>query len=216
MNQMRTSNISRAFSIAAVIALSVCLATSAKATITVTNLSQNTATGVFTYTVQLDAAADVQTNDGFVIYDFPGLESWSISGGVGSPQFTLAQTLTSNVLTDAASVDANGDTAALANDLPFDNATVPNLSFSYMGPPVPFDGAATATLTLTSSVLGGDDSSVYASVDHSGPNANIPYSFSSNPVSVPISVPEPSSSVLFGVVALAGLCVGRRNHAVRC
>jgi hypothetical protein len=182
----------------------------ARATITVHDLSQNPSTGVFTYTVQLDNAAKVQSNDGFVIYDFPGLVNYSLSGGLSSSQFSLTQTLTSNTLNATSSVDAFGLTAAVSNGLPFDNPATDNLSYEYVGPPIPMLGPVTATLTLTSSVLGGVGNSVYASVDHSGPNATVPYSFAANPVSVPTSVPEPASS--FGVAALAILWAGRRNR----
>jgi hypothetical protein len=183
------------------------------ASITVHDLSENNFTGVYTYTVQLDAAADLKSGDGFVIFDFPGLITYSITGGLTTSQFTLTQTLTSNTLTDSSSVDANGDVAALSNGLTFDSSTIENLSFIYEGPPNPFLGAATATLSVTSSVLGGETTSVYASVDHSGPSQSIPYSFSANPVDVPVSVPEPVSSL--GAAALAAIWAMRRPRAVR-
>jgi hypothetical protein len=184
-------------------------------TITVHDLSENTATGVFTYTIQLDAAADVATNDGFVIYDFPGLTSWSISGvSLNSSQFTLNSTPVSNTLNQPASVDAFGNVAAISDHLAFDNPSVPNLSFDYQGPPVLFLGATTAILTLTSSITGGSADSVYASIDHSGSSAGTPFSFASNAVLVPApgtgsTTPLPAASVggavLFGLVGLGQL-----------
>ena len=207
---MKTCNNKRLFALLAAASLSLCLGISTEATITVNDLSQNVSPGVFTYTVQLDAAADVHAGDGFVIYDFPGLVSWSVTGGLAMSQFTLTQTVTSNVLTPASSVDANALVAAISNGLVFDSPAVPNLSFVYTGPPNPFLGAATATLTLTSSLDGGITDSVYGSVDHSGPNSNVPYSFSANAVSVPSSVPEPASLSLIGLAA-GGLLVRRRT-----
>jgi len=187
-------------------------------TITVHDLSQNTSTGVFTYTVQLDNAADLHAGDGFVIYDFPGLISSTltpVTGTLNGSQFSLTQTLTSNVLNQATSVDANGFVAALSNSIAFDNPGVPNLSFVYNGPPVPFLGADTATLTLTSSVLGGTANSVYGSVDHSGPSSAVPFSFSANPVLVPgATVPLPTSwlggGVLFGLIGAGRVRRARR------
>jgi hypothetical protein len=184
-------------------------------TITVHSLTENPTTGVFTYAISLDAAADVAKNDGFVIYDFPGLTSWSIAGGLTSTQFLMNSTLTSNTLNVASAVDLNGSVAASSNGLSFDNASVPNLSFDYKGPPTPFLGATTAVLTLTSSVHGGIGASVYASVDHSGISPLIsPFSFSANPVLVPApgvgnGTPLPRASVggavLFGLLGLGQL-----------
>jgi len=187
-------------------------------TITLHDLSENISTGVFTYTVQLDSAANVAHTDGFVLYDFPDLTSWSIAGGFtdgsASPtgEFTLSQTLTSNVLDQSSSVDANGFVAALSNSIAFDNPSVPNLSFSYNGPPTPFLGATTAILTLTSGLVGGViGNSVYASVDHSGPTTSTPYSFSANPILVPtLATPVPVPSALLGGLALFGLVGVRR------
>jgi hypothetical protein len=172
-------------------------------TITVHDLTANTATGVFTYAVQLDAAANVQKGDGFVIYDFPGLVSATLSGGLSMSQFTMTSSLTSNGLSQVNSVNANADVAAISNGLPFDNATIPNLTFRYSSS-TPFLGATMATLTLTSSIHGGITDSVFASEDHSGPNTNIPFSYSANAIEVPAtSAPAPSASV--GGAVLIGL-----------
>ena len=172
------------------------------ADIIVHSLTENTATGVYTYEVQFDAVADVQSKDGFVIYDFAGLTSWSISGGLSTAQFALTQGNTSNSLNAASSVDAIASTDALVNAIPFDSASVSNLSFSYVGPPVPFLGAATATLTINTSVLGGLTTSVDAAVDHSGISSNLPFAFSTAPVFVPAAAPEPAS---LSLLAIAGL-----------
>jgi len=190
-------------------------------TITLHDISENLATGVFTYSVQLDTAANVQSGDGFVLYDFPQLTSWSIAGtalndGSASPthQFTLSQTLTSNTLTQASSVDISADAAAVSNGISFDSASVTNLSFSYNGPPTPFLGATTAVLTLTSGLKNGViGNSVYGSVDHSGPNGNVPFSFSANPILIPTTAPVPSA--LLGGLALLGLVGAGRMIKVR-
>jgi hypothetical protein len=180
----------------------------AGATITVHDLSENTSTGVYTYLVTLDGAANVQAGDGFVIYDFPGLLTNAISGGLSTSQFTLTQTLTSNVLNKASSVDAVADVTAVANGITFDSAAIDNLNFSYVGPPTSFLGATTATLTLTSSLHGADTASVDGSVDNSGPSASFPYAFSSNPVTVP-AVPEPATLTL---LAMSGVPLMARRH----
>jgi len=161
-------------------------------TITVHDLSQNAAAGIYTYTIQFDDAANVQSNDGFVIYDFSDLLSYSFSGAMATSQFSLTQTLTSNTLDQAGVVDLNGSVAALTNGLAFDNASVPNLSFGYVGS-APFLGAATGILTLTTSDHGAPTDSVVATVDHSGPTPSIPYSFADNAVFVPAFGAPPSA-----------------------
>jgi hypothetical protein len=185
----------------------------AGATISVHDVSENTSTGVYTYLVTLDGAANVQTNDGFVIYDFPGLSVASISGGLSTTQFSVIQQLTSNSLTKSASVNTIAGATAAANGIAFDSGAIDNLSFEYIGPPVPLLGATTATLTLTSSVHGADTTSVYGSVDHSGPSSLVPYSFASNPVIVPtVAVPEPATLTLLAACGVP-LMARRRKRA---
>jgi hypothetical protein len=168
-------------------------------TISVHSLSENTSTGVYTYSIQLDAAADIQTGDGFVIYDFPDVTSATITGNLATSQFTLVQSLTSNSLSQSASVDSIADAADVADGLTFDSPSVENLSFEYIGPPVPFLGAGSAVLTLTTSDRGGITDSVSGSVDHSGVSQAHPFSFSATPVEVPLPTPEPASLLLLAL-----------------
>jgi len=172
------------------------------ATITLHDFSENPSTGVYTYAVSLDNPANVQANDGFVIYDFPGLASATLSGGLTTSQFSITQSLTSNSLTRSSAVDQNGAVAAAANGLGFDSTSIENISFAYVGPPLPDLGPALATLTLTTYLLGSEGISVYASVDHSGPTTAVPYSFSANPVIVPAVIPEPATLALLAVVGV--------------
>ncbi len=131
------------------------IARPAPASIIVHDLSQNPGTGVYTYSITLDSSANVETGDGFVIEDFPGLTGFSITGGLSSAQFNETSSLLSNSINQSASVDAAANLARTADSLGPDSPTVPNLSFSYAGLPVPFIGAATAILTLDSSDTGG-------------------------------------------------------------
>jgi len=185
-------------------------------TITVENLSQNTATGVYTYAITFDTEAYVTPGDGFTIYNFGGLTSWSLSGtgSSGSLDSTsssgpirLVQQDTGSALTDgngASIANADGAIVATDNGLTFP-AGVPDLSFIWQGPPTIYTGSATATLTLDSSILNGDSTSVYASVDRSGSNPGTTYGTAEGTVFVPAigsAVPEPAS----GMLLLGGLC----------
>jgi hypothetical protein len=188
-------------------------------TITIHDLSFNTSTGVYTYTIQLDAAANVQSNDGFAIYDFLGLTSWSIAGGLTSSQFALTQTGSSNTLNNTAAVDSAAGVAAITNSVPAFDLTVNNLSFSYVGPPTTFTGATTAVLTLDTVFQGSSFTSVYASVDHSGVDPQHPFGDAEGPVTVPgigSSAPLPhsfwSGSLLFAL--LAGFRIYKSRSAV--
>lgn len=176
--------------------------------------------GVYSYSVELDAAANVFSNDGFVIYDFPGLTNWALAGGLNANasggQFVLTQQLSGNSLNASGGVDLSGATAAFINSIPFDDPSIPNLIFSYVGPPVPFIGATIATLTLTTNIVPGSTKSVYASVDHQADGSN---SFSDNPITVPSeAVPMPASSLgggaLLGLLGLSRFMKSRRQDAL--
>jgi hypothetical protein len=187
-------------------------------TISVHDLSHNTATGVYTYTIQLDSHTDMRSNDGFVIYNFLGLTSWSLTGGLSTSQFTLHQTSSSNTLNDTAAVDAFAGLAALTNSIPAGNLLIDNLSFSFNGPTA-ITGSGTAVLTLTSSLTNASALGVYASVDHSGISNQSPFGNAEGPVTVPAlgsGAPLPRSfwggSLMFGLLAASRLI---KNRAVQ-
>jgi hypothetical protein len=200
------------FAAAVIAALFVIARTSLADTITLHDLSHNTATGEYDYTATLDPDADVQTGDGFVIYDFPGMSSSSYnvsgSGSGASLVFNLipAFTPTSNTLTQSSSVDSISSSDASINGIPFDNPAIPNVTFVYNGSTV--TGAGTLTFQLFSSFKGSSTLSVYGSEDHSGPNQSHPYSFATNPITVP--VPEPSALLLLTAGAI-GLLLARQR-----
>jgi hypothetical protein len=193
----------------------------APASIVVHDLTENTATGVYTYSITLDSSAFVEGGDGFVIEDFPGLNSFSITGGLTSAQFSETSSLLSNSINQPASVDAAANLARTADSLGPDDPTVPNLSFSYIGPPTSFFGATTATLTLTSNIKDGILAlSVVAALDHSGavlpgPADAAPViptaALTENSIFVPQPVPEPSPAAVI-LLGLTGLLAfqGRR------
>ncbi|HEY1923205.1 MAG TPA: hypothetical protein VGG44_10695 [Tepidisphaeraceae bacterium] len=185
---------------------------SANASITVHDLTESTASGIFTYQIQLDNSADVQDGDGFVIEDFPGLTGFTITGGLTTTQFSESSSLLSNSINQSTSVDAAANLARTVNSLGPDDPTIPNLSFAYVGTPSPFLGDATAVLTLVSSVTNGvTGESVVATLDHSGPGQNFPYALTENAVLVPQPIPEPSPMSIT-LLSLTGLLVfqGRR------
>jgi len=185
--------------------------------IVVNDLSQNVSGGVYTYTLQFDSATNVAAGDGFVIYDFPDFTSFIITGDLSTSQFTESSTALSNTLTRPTSVDSAADIARTINGLPTDNSSINNLTFSYKGTPVPFTGAATATLTINTTDLSGPPSiSMFASIDHSGPSSSFPFALAENPISVPnipaAITPVPESACLAGFCGTL-LLMRRRNKA---
>jgi hypothetical protein len=197
-------------------------------TITVENLSQDKATGVYQYSITLDSQADVNVGDGFVIYDFPGLTSWNITGSGGSGSLDssgngvvstgpirLVETTTSNGLTDdnaAAIAQLDASNVATDNGLSLDSS-VANLSFVYQGPPSIYTGTASATLTIDTSSTTVPGVSVYASVDRSGTDPGVSYGTAEGTVLVPGGlVPEPAS-VLSTLIFGGALTMRRRRRA---
>jgi hypothetical protein len=193
-------------------------------TITVENLSQDTATGVYEYAILFDSQAYVTPGDGFVIYDFPGLTSWTLTGGGASGSLNSSGTATtstgpialtetdpSNGLSDGEAqsiADTNAAVIAADNGITLDK-TVDNLSLVWTGLPAIYTGSATAILTLDTTVTLGDTSSVYASVDRSGTSPGTTYGTAEGTVFVPgagVAIPEPvtgiASIAMLGVLGL--------------
>jgi hypothetical protein len=180
-------------------------------TISIHDLSENTATGVFQYTITLDAAADVQDGDGFAIYDFTGETSFSITG-LNNDDFSLTQTSTSNALTDPSKVDSVADVSAIVNSIPLSDLSIDNLSFAYDGPGA-LVGAQSGILTVDTDVLGATALGVYASIDHSGISIDNPFGLAEGPILTPApGLAPPTSSVpeinLGGLGSLAMIVFG--------
>src|ERR1700722_12344160 len=190
-------------------------------TITVQNLSQDTATGTYQYAILFDSDAYVKPGDGFVIYGFPGLTTWSLSGtgvsgslassgtfAASNGPIALTESAPSNGLTDGnaeAIADAHANNIAADNGLTLD-PTVENLSFVWQGSPAVYTGNATATLTLDTSVTKGDTASVYASVDRSGTIPGTTYGTAEGTVFVPglgAAMPEPVGAIACAVLLTA-------------
>jgi hypothetical protein len=199
-------------------------------TITVENLSQSPSTGVYQYSIIFDSEAYVAPGDGFVMYDFPGLTSWTLTGtgaagslnssGTGTTStgpIKLTETDPSNALSDGDAqslADLDASAVALDNGFTID-PTVNNLSFSWVGAPSIYMGAATATLTLDTTVVSGDATSVYASVDRSGADPGTSYGTAEGTIFEPVhtSVPEPAAGLL-SLVMIGGASLRRRRRQV--
>ena len=155
-------------------------------TITVTDLSQDPATGVFQYTVSISSSAVVDSGDGFVIYDFPDYESSTLDVNDFSAP---VETLTGNdINATPGPLVPNALDAGLVTVLGLtDNPTIDNLSFVYDGPTIPTGNATTGILTIQSSLAGSGamvGTSGVASKDSGGPKSQ-EYYFGY--VSVPMS-----------------------------
>jgi len=142
-------------------------------TIVISDNTQNTATGVFTYNVGFVNNPHVEANDGFVFYGYFGFTgSWSITGGLSASQFTMTTfPAGGDSLNDPTGVIQSGQNAANGAVLPFNNFF--NIQFSFNGPPLPDTTITNAILTLDTSVLGSTSVSEYASVDHSSTANNL-------------------------------------------
>jgi hypothetical protein len=135
-------------------------------TIVVTNLTQNTVTGVYTYGVQVTSTAVVDPGDGFVIYDLAGVTNasqvsftWTSpvpAGDTFSPSFST--------LGNAIGNGTDGVTPGPSNLLDIklnsvlhltDDSSVDNLSMVFSGPELAVPNVpATGILTVTSTVNG--------------------------------------------------------------
>jgi len=216
---------------AGIVGIGLCSAGVSRAmTITVENLSQNTATGVYEYAVLFDSQAYVQPGDGFVLYGFSGLTSWTLTGSGGSGSLnssgngttstgpiSLTESTPTDALTDgSAQTIAQTDAATIAahNGLTLD-PTATNLSFVWQGAPTIYTGSATGILTIDTSVTSGDTEGVYASVDRSGTSPGTTYGTAEGTVFVPGSgtaIPEPVSGISSMILlSLVGLRRHRRS-----
>ena len=173
----------------------------------ISNLSQDAATGEYQYTVEISATttpATVNDGDGFVIYDFPDLvtsgpDDWSLTG--------LPAGLASNLV--LSQQDSGNAINPLFNSLVTDDPNIPNLSFEYDDATaftVPDETEYTGTLTLYTSDTGPgvttNTSGWAAAEDQTTGNQ-----YFDGHVDVP--VPEPTT---LGLLALVGsaLLGGRR------
>jgi hypothetical protein len=188
---------------------------SAANTITVKTLSANAATGVFQYTVTLDGTTQIETGDGFVIYDFGGLAPGSATltanngGALSLSNFSIKSTGTGSNLNNPVTVNQLGTVDAdTHSQLPetytdpgapadgetnptFDNPATPDISFVYTPSANYMTNGAIQTYTLTLVSGLGVNTSGMVSVseavgEDNNPAANGTLSFSENLVDVPL------------------------------
>jgi len=210
---------------AAATAMVVAAPFAAADTITVKTLSANTTTGVFQYTITLDGTTQIETGDGFVIYDFlgyvPGTASLTANNGgalslgdfninsttdIGS---TLNNPATVNTLaqTDAGThsqlsqpyTDPGAPADGFTNPT-FDNPATPNLSFVYTPSADFLTNGSTQTYTLTLLTGVGINTSGMVDVseavgEDNNPAANGTLSFSENLVDVPLGGNQSTGTV---------------------
>ena len=203
--------------------------------IIVSDLSQNAVSGEYQYNVEVEPSSTLDPNDGFVIYDFPGLISGgslsSISAGsltLTAPDsstldytFSLSQWLLGNSVYGLTPSGSNTPVGYVPNRVDNDAAldgtdspSIENLSFVYNGSSVTTaatedGGHYSGVLTLFTSIAGPSasvsDLGVFSSKDSSASDQ-----YASGNVSVP--VPEPTGVVVLGTLAIA-LGVRRSRRA---
>jgi hypothetical protein len=180
----------------------------ARATFSIANVSADSATGEYQYSVSFvpSSAGTVNPGQGFVIYDFPNLvtsgpDDWSLTGitGFGTSNLNLSQQLTGNAISSSLDVlfSIDGHT---------DNPSIENLSFAYNGGSgfsEPGAGA-TGTLTLWTTDLnaGLNTTGGSGAQDTEVGNQNV-----INNITTPY-VPEPTTLAIMGLTSAALL--GRR------
>jgi hypothetical protein len=188
---------------------------SAADTITIKSGSVDPSHGVFNYTISLDGTTEIQSGDGFVIYDFGGLTgtpTLTETSGTGSlviSDFTVMTSGFGNNLANPVAVntlatadasthmqlpamysDPGAPADGLGSPMTFDNGATSNLSFVYTGPTTYFTNGGTETYTLTldtsSTNMNGQVSVSEAVGEDNNPANNGSLSFSENLINVPL------------------------------
>ena len=197
-------------------------------TIYVTDATQNTATGVFTYDVEVTDTAVLDPGDGFVIYDIPGYISSSLALTLPSGSFAASTSLLGNAITDTSSSATNvgplvpnkvDSQADLLGGL-VDDPNLINLSYIYSGPTIPKGTEYDGVLTVNALPSSGTEYTVVASKDSGGSGSNGELDVSTVTVpSVPNTGngnPAPLPASFWGggtlLALLAGMVVSRRKN----
>jgi hypothetical protein len=183
-------------------------------TIVVTDNTQNTFTGVYTYNVFFTLSAKVNPGDGFVIYDFLGLSTAS--------QATFS--FTSPVPAGAAfnpSLTLSGNTVGVVNPAS-DDPTINNLNLVYSGPSINDGGVNTVSgiLTVTSTVNGagaGTENLIVESRDSGGgtlATSNVTGPHIGGGGSVPLPASFVGGGILMFGLAVVGMFKKMRSPSI--
>jgi hypothetical protein len=184
-------------------------------TIVVTDNTQNTFTGVYTYNVFFSASAVVNPGNGFVIYDFLGLSTASQASFAFTPSAgTVGDTFTP-------SLSLLGNAVGVSNPAS-DDPTVNNLSLVFSGTQYKssVSGTASGILTVTSTVNGagaGTENLIVESIDSGGGNlatSNVTGPHIGGGGSVPLPASFVGGGILMFGLAVVGMFKKMRSPSI--
>jgi hypothetical protein len=151
----------------------------------------------WTYSIVLPTDSQLRTGNYFTIYDFRGFLPGTATGPTGW-DFAV-----SNV----------GQTPALL--APFDDASLPNLTWTYLGPNTVTSGQVGLGNFSASSIYGGINDSFFTALTNRTSDGRLDANITTTDVPVPAAVPEPTTLVLAGLgLPLAALARRARRNRI--
>jgi hypothetical protein len=211
MKMMRRISVLSVLALGSVLA---CVQTSRGDTIVVTDNTQNTFTGVYTYNVFFTASAVVNPGDGFVIYDFLGLSTASQASFAFTTPVPAGDAFTP-------SLSLLGNAVGVSNPAS-DDPTVNNLSLVFSGPQYKSSvlGTASGILTVTSTVNGagaGTENLIVESRDSGGgtlATSNVTGPHIGGGGSVPLPASFVGGGILMFGLAVVGMFKKMRSPSI--